>query len=462
VGKTYRDWNVDQRWLLPPSVQELVPSGHAAHFVRDLVRESLDLSAILEVYDEERGQPPYHPVMMTALLLYAYMQGVYSSRKIARACETRVDFMAVTAMQKPDFRTVSDFRKRHLQALKGLFVQVLRLCRRAGMARLGHVALDGTKVRANASKHKAMSYERMKQTEAELGAEVEQWLRRAAEEDNKDDAEHGERRGDEMPAWVAEKEKRLARIREAKAALEAEAAQTAGEDGPKKGSTGGSGGAGGPSTGVEVELDKPAPVGPHARTAPRDGQPHPKAQRNFTDPESRVLKTSDGYIQGYNAQLAVDAGDQVIVACGLVNTQNDTPLLVPMLERIRASLRRYPDEISADSGFLSDRNLASLGRKRIRGYIATSRMVHGSPVPEPRLKHSKRVAAMRRRLKRGGYRSRYRLRKQVVEPVIGQIKEARGFRRFLLRGTENVAAEWALLCTAHNLVKLAQRQLSAP
>jgi transposase len=451
VNKTFRDWNVDQVWLLPPSVQELVPAGHPAHFVRELVRESLDLTAILSVYAEERGQPPYHPLMMTALLLYAYSQGVYSSRKIARACETRVDFMAVTAMEKPDFRTISDFRKRHLKALKGLFVQVLRLCRRAGMVRLGHVALDGTKIQANASKHKSMSYQRMKDAETRLKGEVEGWLKRAADEDTRDDAEHGrDRRGDEMPGWVALKEQRLAKIREAMAALEAEAA--AENESKKAGSDNDDSGSGEPPA---TELDKPTATRPYGRNAPRDGTPHPKAQRNFTDPESKILKTSDGYVQGYNAQLAVDAHAQVIVACGVVNAQNDAPVLMPMLERIRGTLGHNPDEISADSGFLSDRNLAGLAKRKLRAYIATGRMVHGGPAPTPRLKHSKRIAAMRTRLARGGFRSRYRLRKQLVEPVIGQIKEGRGFRRFLLRGIEKVAGEWALLCTAHNLTKLA-------
>src|SRR5487761_1364917 len=192
MAKTFREWNVEQRWLLPPSVMDFVPPDHVAHFVRDTVREQLDLSEILAPYEqEERGFPPYHPVMMTALLLYAYCQGVYSSRRIARACEERVDFMAVTGLNRPDFRTVSDFRKRHLPALQGLFVQVLRLCQRSGLVKLGHVALDGTKIKANASKHKAMSYERMGESEARLQQEVEALLRRAAEVDAAEDAQYG-------------------------------------------------------------------------------------------------------------------------------------------------------------------------------------------------------------------------------------------------------------------------------
>src|SRR3954447_748898 len=206
MSKTFRLWNVDVSWLLPPSVHEFVPAGHLAHFVRDTVREALDLSAILDSYTEERGQPPYHPGMLVALLLYGYSRGVYSSRRLARACEERLDVMAVTGLNRPDFRTISDFRKRHLTALSGLFVQVLRLCQAAGLTKLGHVAVDGTKQRANANKHKAMSYGRMKTAEPRLTAEVAAWFDQAAAADAAEDAQHGvDRRGDEMPAWVADK-----------------------------------------------------------------------------------------------------------------------------------------------------------------------------------------------------------------------------------------------------------------
>jgi transposase len=293
MTKTFRPWSTEQRWLLPPSVQELVPPEHVAHFVRELVREQLDLETIFAVYDEERGAPPFHPTMMTALLLYAYTQGVYSSRKIARACEQRVDFMAVTALQRPDFRTVNEFRGRHLVSLQGLFKQVLRLCQKAGLVKLGHVALDGTKVAANASKRKAMSYERMLKREVELAAEVARWFAKADAADTSEDAEHGaDRRGDELPAWVVSKQKRLDKLREAKAALEAEAAASAAKkDDEPDGSSGRGGGGGEPPQ-----------------------KPKAKAQRNFTDPQSRILKTGDGFVQGYNAQLAVDGEHQVIVA----------------------------------------------------------------------------------------------------------------------------------------------------
>ena len=224
MAKTFRSWDVDQLVLLPPSVHELVPAGHLAHFVRDLVRDSLDLSAIRKAYTEDRGFPPYDPTMMVAVLLYAYCQGLYASRRIAQACEERVDVMAVTARQSPDFRTISDFRKRHLLALGELFTQVLQLCQKAGLVRLGHVALDGTKIRANASKHKAMSDGRMKTAEPTLAAEVARWLAEATASDAREDAAYGvDQRGDELPDWVRTKQHRLEKIRAAKAALEADA-----------------------------------------------------------------------------------------------------------------------------------------------------------------------------------------------------------------------------------------------
>jgi transposase len=437
MSKTFRAWDVDQVWLLPPSVHDFVPAGHPAHLVRELVRHELDLSAILAEYDEARGQPPYHPAMMVALLLYAFTQGLYASRRIARACQERLDVMAVTGMQQPDFRTISDFRKRHLKTLAALFVQVLQLCRQAGLVSLGHVALDGTKLAANASKHKAMSYGRMHRAEAALAAEVEGWLARAEREDTADDAAHGrDRRGDELPDWVADKQARLERLRAAKAALEAEATADPPPDGEP-----------GPSAGMSD----------HGRPQrAKDGGPPARAQRNFTDPDSRILKTRDGFIQGYNGQLAVDADHQIIVAQRLTTNGSDQGGLVPLLEATEAALGRRPREVSADAGFCREDNLAALAARGIRGYLAPGRAAHGTADPSGRrrLKPGSRLAAMAARLKRAGRRSRYRLRKQTVEPVIGQIKQARGFRQFLLRGFGKVRDEWALICTAHNLTKL--------
>jgi len=444
MSKTFRSWDINQPLLLPPSVPELVPTGHLAHFVRDTVRESLDLSAIMDEYGEERGYPPYHPVMMTALLLYAYCQGIYSSRRIARACEERVDFMAVTARQTPDFRTISDFRKRHLRALGALFGQVLRLCGEAGLVKLGHVALDGTKLQANASKHKAMSYGRMKQREPELAAEVAKWLAEAETTDGAEDEAYGaERRGDELPDWVANKAQRLAKMREAMAALEAEAqAEAAASE---------------QAASVEREDDESASgAGGEGEAPPPPAKPPPeKAQRNFTDPDSRIMKTADGFEQAYNAQAAVDADSQVIVAEGLTNAGNDKQQVVPMVAEIEAQTGRPPRELSADSGYCSEDNLAHLTQLGIRSYLATGRQKHGAASAVGKSHGGAETQAMAQRLKRGGHRSRYRLRKQTVEPVFGQIKGARGFRQFLLRGLEKVADEWRLICIAHNLLKLA-------
>ena len=418
MSKTFREWNVEQRWLLPPSVMDFVPAEHIAHFIRDTVREQMDLSEILAPYEkEERGYPPYNPVMMTALLLYAYCQGVYSSRRIARGCEERMDFMAVTGLNRPDFRTVSDFRKRHLESLQGLFEQVLTLCQHAGLVKLGHVSLDGTKVKANASKHKAMSYDRMYQTEKRLKQEVREWFRQAKSADEAEDRLHGAtRRGDVMPGWVADKQQRIIKIREAREALEAEA-RAAGK----------------------AAVD-------------------PTAQRNFTDPESRIMrKSGKEYVQAYNAQAAVDSTAQVIVAQSLSNNATDVQQLAPTLKQIKRNTGRQAKEFSADAGYCSEGNLAVLARHHVDCYIATGRQRHHEVSATGRRRtQGTRVAAMRTKLARAGRRIRYRLRKSVVEPVFGQIKHARGFRQFMLRGLEKAQGEWSLICTVHNLLKLAR------
>ena len=441
MSKTFRDWSLDQALLLPPSVHDFVPPEHLSRFVIALVTEELDLTAILARYKGECGQPPYHPEMMVALLLYGYAVGVYSSRRIAKACAERVDFMAIVALDAPDFRTISEFRRRHLAALSGLFVQVLQLCEQAGLVKLGHVALDGTKIKANASKHKAMSYERMTKREAELAAEVAGWLAAAEAADAEEDKAFGAaKRGDELPDWVANKQKRLAKIREAKAALEAEAkAKAEAEKAARE----------------KEAADDPRPG---RKAAPPSDVPEAKAQRNFTDPESRIMKTKDGFIQGYNAQAAVDAVSQVIVAHGLSDASNDQQQLAPMLDAIEANTGELPDELSADAGYCSEANLERLKQKRVSGYVATGRQKHGEATAtgERAYRTASRLAAMATKLRRAGRRSRYRLRKQVVEPVFGQIKQARGFRQFLMRGIEKVTAEWAMICIAHNLLKLAK------
>lgn len=441
MSKQFRLWKIDQAQFLPPSVEDYVAKDHISRLILMLVSEELDLSAITGSYRSWLGQPPFDPGMMTALLLLGYASGIYSSRRIAKAAVERAAFMMIVAGDPPDFRTISEFRRRHLRALGELFVQVLKLAEKAGLVKLGHVALDGTKIKANASKHKAMSYERMKKREAELAAEVDGWLKAAEAADTEEDKLHGPKRGDEMPDWMADKEKRLAKIRETKAALEAEAKVAGDEETQRR---------------AEAEARRLAEGRKKTgkTPAPPRAEPDGKAQRNFTDPDSRILKTKDGFIQGYNAQAAVDAKAQIIVAHALTASTSDHGQLVELIDGIEANLGAKPKEASADSGYLSEPNLQALADRDISAYVATGRAKH--PADVKRSITGPLTKAMRDKLKRAGWRSRYRLRKQVVEPVFGQIKQARGFRQFLLRGIDKVKAEWALICTAHNLTKLAR------
>jgi transposase len=442
MSKTFRPWRIDQPLLLPARVQDFVGEDHLARFVLALVLEDLDLGEIEASYSGARGQPPFDPAMMTALLLYGYCNGVYSSRRIAKAARERVDFMSIVGLDPPDFRTVSEFRKRHLKTLAGLFGQVLQLCEQAGLAKLGHVALDGTKIKANASKHKAMGYERMGKRAAELEAEVERWLSAAEAADAEEDRAFGrDRSGEELPDWIADKQRRAEKIRAAKAELEAEAKAAAAA-----------------KAGAQAEAEEKRKAEDRKKRgkppAPPSEEPDAKAQKNFTDPESRILKTKDGFIQGYNAQAAVDATAQVIVAHGLDARQSDQHQLAPITDAIEAYFGRKPAQLSADAGYCSDANLAALENRAIDAYIApgrAKRAVEGEG-------GGARIAAMREKIKAGGHASPYRLRKQLPEPVFGQIKQARGFRQFLMRGVEKVAAEWGLVCLAHNVLKLAQAQ----
>ena len=442
MSKQFRPWKIDEIQLLPPSVQDFVPKKHLAFFILGLVRESLDLKEIMSSYPSTLGQPPFDPRMMVALLLHSYASGLYSSRRIAKACRERTDFIMIAALDPPDFRTISDFRKRHLRALAALFLQVLKLCEKAGLVKLGHVALDGTKIKANASKHKAMSYERMKKREAELQAEVDRMLAAAEAADAQEDETHGNTKiGDEMPNWVADKQKRIEKIREAKAALEAEAKAAAEEQR-------------GVETAALAEREAEGRKKPGKPAAPPSDEPAPKAQRNFTDPESRIMKSKDGFVQAYNAQAAVDGTAQVIVAHDLTQSGSDQTQLVPLVAAIAANLGRKPEAFSADAGYCSEANLEALEARGIDGYIATGRAKH--PTANNGKVGGPLTQAMRKKIADGGFETPYRLRKQIVEPVFGQIKQARGFRQFLLRGVGQVRAEWALLCTAHNLLKLAQ------
>jgi transposase len=423
MAKTFRPYNPDQLLLMPPALADWVPEDHLARFVSDVV-DTLDLTAIEETYSEERGSPPYHPQMMVKVLLYGYCTGVYSSRKMARQLTDSVAFRFLAAGNEPDFRTISEFRKRHGAALKGMFDQVLQVCRETGLAKLGRIAVDGTKIKANASKHKAMSYGRMKEKETEIRRQIREIFEQAERMDREEDRLYGpDRRGDELPAELATREGRLKKIREAKAALEAEARQKAESEGKD----------------------------------PKSAKPPDKAQRNFTDPESRIQKTSDGYIQGYNAQLAVDEKFQIIVAQHVTATSPDVNELKPTIESIKTRLKKLPEAVLADAGYWSEQNVRALEDDGIEAFIATDRQKHGEILPARRGRPPKGLTArqrMARKLRTRRSRKVYARRKAIVEPVFGQIKQARGFRQFLRRGLERVAEEWALVCTAHNLLKL--------
>src|ERR1700676_1296859 len=361
MSKYFRPWNIDQTLLLPPNVQDFVPKGHVSLFFVELGRESLDLKEITGSYVSGLGQPPFDPRMMVALLLHGYASGLYSSRRIARACRERNDFVMIVALDPPDFRTISDFRKRHLKALGELFGQVLQLCETAGLAKLGHVALDGTKIKANASKHKAMSYERMENRAADLEAEVAKWLSTAEAADAEEDKLYGrDKTGDEMPDWVADKKLRAERIREAKVELEAEA-KAAAEAKLK----------------AEVEAaEKREAEGrrkPGRQAAAPSTEPDAKPQKNFTDPQSRIMKSKDGFVQAYNAQAAVDAEAQIIVAQDVTQSAVDCGQLVPMTDAIETNLGRKPEQLSADAGYCSEVNLEALENRNIDAYVATGR-----------------------------------------------------------------------------------------
>lgn len=431
----FRDYCPEQDFLFPPSLREWLPENHLVNFISDVV-DTLDLSEIINAYDNSQGgQASFHPVMMVKLLLYGYCIGVVSSRKIEKSTYEVIPFRVLSANQYPDHDTIAEFRKRHLVALSRLFLQVLRLCQKAGLVKLGHVALDGTKVKANASKHKAMSYEYMEKRSDELQAEIARLLAEAQATDEAEDARYGKgKRGDELPAELRFREQRLKKIQEAKLALEAEARQQA-----------------------QVASD---PVTSKPGTA-SDVSPKPKAQRNFTDPDSRIMKdgATKGFEQAFNGQVAVDSEYQVIVAAGVTQECNDKHQVEPMVERMKANLGGLcPEQMSLDNGYYSDENVEFLRQAGIDAYIATGRLKHGeAPPPAPRGRIPKGLTIkerMARKLRTIKGRCTYARRKAIAEPVIGQIKEVRGFRRFLLRGIEKVPFEFDLICLTHNLLKI--------
>lgn len=471
---------------------EWLPEGHLAYFLMEVVGE-LDLSAIEVVIHKKdpRGERPYAPRMMTSLILYAYCTGTFSSRKIERGTHEDVALRVIGGGAHPHWTTINGFRLQHRVALADLFVQVLKMCARSGLRTVGHVALDGSKVQANASKHKAMSYGRMKEEEKRLSAEIESMLRRADEVDASEDAEFGaDKSGDELPQELLRRETRLQRIREVKAELEAEAAaaraaalrenaanlrakiddRTASPLEKKQAATlaaksekqaeklaprdhDDDGDGDGASAGTQLRLHR-------VQTTPA-GAPKDKAQRNFTDADSRIMVRNGTFLQAFNTQAAVSE-DQVIVGHGVSNAPLDVQQLAPMIERVRENCGAAPIILTADTGYLSDENIAYCARSGVDAYISVGKKEAARLSAEP-LGHAQLVhREMHEKVSSRRGRRIYALRKVLVEPVFGQIKSAMGFRRFSLRGLGKVTSEWGIVCACHNLLKLfrARRRLA--
>jgi transposase len=456
MGQNFFPDTVNQTLLFPPSLHDWLPEGHLARFLLDVV-SALDLSAIYTSYQEKdgRGQAAYAPEMMVRLLLYGYARGVYSSRKIQTRTFEDVAFRYLSGDQHPDHATIAEFRKRHLDALSGLFTQALLLCSEAGLVKLGHVSIDGSKIKANASKHKAMSYKHMNETEARLKQEIDALLAAAEKTDAEEDAQYGkDRRGDELPDELQRRESRLRKIGEAKAALEAEAREKAEQERAEVEQKLAEREQEEQRTGKKKRGRKPEPPDPE------QARPDDTAQRNFVDPESRIMPdgaNKGSFVQGYNAQIAVDSASQVIVAAAVTQETNDKKQLLPMIAQIAANLERKPEKVSADTGYFSEANVTDESVKDVDLYVATSRDKHNGVEEtsnDPPLSDASPQEAMREKLRTGAGRAVYKMRKAIVEPVFGQIKEQRGFRRFSLRGKENVSREWKLVCAVSNLLKL--------
>jgi transposase len=449
VDKTFRLFDPEQGLLLPPSLDDWLPAEHMARFIAELVDEHLDLSRIHAGYTEGRGAPPYDPRLMVRILLYGYTGGVRSSRAIERKCVDDVPFRWLAAGTAPDYRAIARFRRRHLSALGHLFVQALALCQAAGMVSLGRVALDGTKVRANASKRKAMSYARMTDKEKILAAEVSALLAEAERIDKAEDAKFGkDKRGDELPEELRRRETRLAKIREAKAALEAEAAQAAREHAEQK------------ATDRGADADTAAAAG---AAAAGQAVPKPKAQRNFTDPDSKIMLTGDGaFQQCYNAQAVVDADHQVIVATEVNTNASDVANLIPMTEQTVTNTGHVPAQMLADAGYCSADNLDRAAvfdtERGTEFFIATGRARRDEPTPvAPRGRiptNATDKQRMARKLTTTKGRAVYARRKAIVEPVFGQMSTLQHAKQLLLRGLDGARGEWLLLAACHNLRKL--------
>ena len=507
VDKKFRAYMPDQMWLMPPSVDDWLPEDHLARLVSELVDEVFDLGRFYAAYTEKRGFPPYDPRLMVKVLVFGYTTGVRSSRAIERHCHESVAFRFLAANQQPDFRSVARFRERHLEALEELFNQILMLCVEAGMVALGEVALDGSKVRANASRRKAGSYGRMGDTEARLADEVADMMADAEATDAAEDEKYGsDGRHEDLPGELARRETRLAKIHQAKMDLEADARRTAGADAARKAwhrgrtnnpgptqdggtATGtrpakgprpsGSGPAGG--DGHEPSNSEPSdqPEGPAptpdaggggglaredlvhqaADDAAGTATPETKAQRNFTDPDARIMKTSDGsFHYCYNTQTVADGASQVIVATRLTNRSADSKEFGPMIDEVTRNLGVTPPIVLADAGYFSDDNVATAQHRGVDAYIATGRLKHADrPPPAPRgpiPKDATPKQRMARKLRTKTGKTRYARRKAIIEPVFGQIDTVQGGKHVLLRGLAAAQSEWTFLAAGHNIRKL--------
>lgn len=428
---------------LPPDVRKWLPEDHLAWFISDVV-DALDLTEIMAQYEHlQGGHPAYHPAMMLKLLFYGYCVGIRSSRRIEQKTYEDIAFRVLSCDSHPDHSRISDFRKRHLPVISDLFVQVLELCKGFKLVKLGHVSVDGSKIRANGSKHKAMSYDRMVKREPELQAEVDRLLAEAEALDEKEDKEYGKgAKGDKLPNELKFKQGRLEKIRQAKAALEEQARRKAIKEG-------------------KLDQDGNPPAGSGSTSSYKaPGTPNPKDQKNFTDPQSRIMLdgATKAFIQGYNAEIAVDCDSQIIVAADVVQAANDKEQLVPILEQIEENTGEIPDRVLADNGYFSQANVDYVANNHMEPLIAPERTKHSDkpePAPKGRIPKNMNVMdRMRRKLKTKKGKSIYSKRKESVEPVFGQIKQARGIRSFFLRGLEKVQAEWKLVCATHNILKL--------
>jgi transposase len=432
MSTTFRPCAPDQSLLFPPSPRDWLPEGHLAFFIADTVA-ALNLDAFYAPYagDGRRNQP-FDPRMMVTVLLYAYATGTFSSRRIARKLEEDVAYRVLAAGNFPAHRTIAEFRQQHLAAFDSLFVQVVAIAREAGVIQLGALAVDGSKVKAAASKHKAMSYGRMRDEERRLREQIAALTTQAEATDAAEDAEYGpDVRGDELPAELQRREQRLAAIAAAKARLEARQA----DEDRQKGRT--------PDDGRKGRGTKP-----FARDF---GVPPDDTQDNFTDPESRIMKASSGFDQCYNGQIAVDETTQLIVATGLTNCGADNAELLPLITRAQGPLGGAPPEVLADAGYRGEATFQTLEARGITAYISLGHEVRPAKAPNPAHVASQRMAD---RLKSVVGRARYRRRKAIVEPVIGWIKEVLGFRRFSLRGVAKARGEWNVVCLAVNLKRL--------